>query len=768
VGERVTKVHMQAFRGVSGNLTVEFPRGVSAVLYGANATGKSTIADALEWYFRGSVDFLRAEGRGAALRHVGAPATVATTVTVETTDVLGGTRTLGQETESHVLGTERETFLLRGRTLTEFIESTKGEKWKILAEILGLAEVDALRLDLQTAKNELRKLSDAAAAAHRDACAALQPTVGHVDEEGILAAITDRCRDAQIAAPESLSAALDTQWSDQIGSTTPKDSRAARLSALTAEVSAWSPDNVDLGALEAWNQIVSTAAPDQARIRLYRAAEPALTGTSSGTCPLCGQQVDIPTLRTQVRHVLNELQATASAWDQAAEAVHRVAAQLEGIADRATGLYQRARSAGADPSTPPTLVAANLRTALEQRTPIDPAPYKTGIREVMRWKQTLLDALRTAMPPVATAKEQALVQIGGLLDQARRWRSTAAAAQRTKLAAEQADAVFHAYQQQQHAYIKDVLDQVSRRAAEIYAKLHPGEQLTDLAVEPWGEKGAELALSFHGVRQKPPHGVLSESHLNSLAVALFLAMTEAFNERLGFLVLDDVVNSFDMEHRGQLAWLLANEFEDRQIIVLTHDQLFFDRICKLAPHWTQIEFTSWTFSDGPRMTGYRADERLEEARALLESGDREGAAMKGRKALEELLQEAAEAFQAPLPFRRGRKNDYREVGEVMNGLRSFLKRSFKHDYDQLRGLLDSLEADVAAALNPAVHASQSVPAVAEVRAALDRIAQLKDAWTCPDLECGTRIWHRGSPAAFRCKCGKTTLPSARHAVPQAY
>jgi hypothetical protein len=34
-------------------------------------------------------------------------------------------------------------------------------------------------------------------------------------------------------------------------------------------------------------------------------------------------------------------------------------------------------------------------------------------------------------------------------------------------------------------------------------------------------------------------------------------MAETFNERLGFLVLDDVVNSFDVDHRGELAALLA-------------------------------------------------------------------------------------------------------------------------------------------------------------------------------------------------------------------
>ena len=97
-----------------------------------------------------------------------------------------------------------------------------------------------------------------------------------------------------------------------------------------------------------------------------------------------------------------------------------------------------------------------------------------------------------------------------------------------------------------------LLKRISRRVAEIYSALHPGEDLDSVSVEPWTAKGVELAIEFYGSRQRPPHGVLSESHLNSLAIALFLAMAETFNEQIGFLLLDDVINSFDVEHRGRL------------------------------------------------------------------------------------------------------------------------------------------------------------------------------------------------------------------------
>ena len=94
MGERVTCIEMQAFRGVREKLTLEFPRGASAVLLGENATGKSTVADALEWYFTGEIGLLRHEGRAASLRHVDARSCDATSVTLQTTGALGGTWSL--------------------------------------------------------------------------------------------------------------------------------------------------------------------------------------------------------------------------------------------------------------------------------------------------------------------------------------------------------------------------------------------------------------------------------------------------------------------------------------------------------------------------------------------------------------------------------------------------------------------------------------------------------------------------------------------------
>ena len=192
--------------------------------------------------------------------------------------------------------------------------------------------------------------------------------------------------------------------------------------------------------------------------------------------------------------------------------------------------------------------------------------------------------------------------LAALCQQVQPWRLAEKRAARALRAFTLADRVFDVYQTKQKQDLAELLKHISHRVAEIYSGLHPGEDLAGVSIEPWTAKGVELAVEFHGSRQRPPHGVLSESHLNSLAISLFLAMAEHFNELLGFLVLDDVINSFDVEHRGRLAELLADGFSDWQLIILTHDQQFFEHLSRRAPSWRKLELTSWSHASGPRTT----------------------------------------------------------------------------------------------------------------------------------------------------------------------
>src|SRR5262245_30723090 len=90
VSEKLQRLVMHAFRGIPSDLTVDFGKGESTVVYGDNGTGKSTIADALEWYFTGEIELLSHEGRQHAVRYVGGDDDGVTSIEIVTDGALGG------------------------------------------------------------------------------------------------------------------------------------------------------------------------------------------------------------------------------------------------------------------------------------------------------------------------------------------------------------------------------------------------------------------------------------------------------------------------------------------------------------------------------------------------------------------------------------------------------------------------------------------------------------------------------------------------------
>jgi len=752
---------MHAFRGVPAEMTVDFGNGESTVIFGENGTGKSTIADALEWYFRGEIELLSHEGRQHAVRYVGGEDGRATSVEVMTSGTLGGKVVFPDErTPDTFEAFRRETFLLRGRTLADFINKTKNEKWKALVEILGLDAIESLREDLQRARNDLRKASKAADEEVRVYRRALSSGGDTVSEETVLTSLRQICELLGVDPPQSLEQVAEPSWiTAAVGASANASASSTGRENLVTEIEALKPPDFDKKVFEAWNAlVVSDRARLLPRASLVREAKRLIEAqsTEAGRCPLCGQKVDQKVLARRIESALVEVMEASRDLERFRDPILEQADGLEGAYDLREAIHERVSGLGLETPPVPATPDTRIQDQVGALAPVDVDAIASYLSELRRWDKTVSKLARHISTPGPSERDNQLMMLAALCQQIRAWQQAEKKSARAERALTIAETVFDGYQRKQKDDLGELLERISGRVAQFYSTLHPGEALDAVSIEPWTAKGIELAIDFYGSRQRPPHGVLSESHLNSLAIAVFLAMAASFNEKLGFLILDDVINSFDVEHRGRLAELLADGFSDWQLIVLTHDQQFFEHVSRRAPSWRRIEFTSWSHASGPRTTKYETSGMLAAARERLQSGDVQGAATKGRRALEELLQEVCEALVAPLPFRRGQANDRREIGELFIGLRRTLKEHAKSQLQSLEPVFKHLEADVGATLNVAAHASRGRSGASEVQAALERIESLDALWSCPD--CRTRVWHKGTPEAARCRCGKSAFP----------
>ena len=151
----------------------------------------------------------------------------------------------------------RETFLLRGRTLADFINKTKTEKWKALVEILGLDAIESLREDLQRARNELRKECKAAEEQVQSCRRALASGRGRHPRNGARQPSAD-LRDAGRRAARSLDQVVDPVVAHRGGRR-----QRGRVGALRSREPAGRDQGAEHAGLrragvEAWNALVSS------------------------------------------------------------------------------------------------------------------------------------------------------------------------------------------------------------------------------------------------------------------------------------------------------------------------------------------------------------------------------------------------------------------------------------------------------------------------------------------------------------------------------
>ncbi|WP_031193258.1 AAA family ATPase [Mesorhizobium sp. L2C066B000] len=107
-----------------------------------------------------------------------------------------------------------------------------------------------------------------------------------------------------------------------------------------------------------------------------------------------------------------------------------------------------------------------------------------------------------------------------------------------------------------------------------------------------GQKGQtirSLAIKEFALDQ-----ILSEGEQRAVALADFLTEA-ALNELNAGLIFDDPVNSQDHQRKERIASRLVEEAKSRQVIIFTHDLLFFTKVCGAAEraqiepmmHWVQ-------------------------------------------------------------------------------------------------------------------------------------------------------------------------------------
>ena len=153
---------------------------------------------------------------------------------------------------------------------------------------------------------------------------------------------------------------------------------------------------------------------------------------------------------------------------------------------------------------------------------------------------------------------------------------------------------------------------------------------------------------------------MSEGEQKAVAFADFLTEIGLNQDNAG-IILDDPVTSLDHDRKERIAVRLIEEAKRRQVIIFTHDMVFFAKLCDAADRADQPLTTHWmqrsgdgdlpgmvSLNDGPTTTPqYRSTNFAEEllAKAKVASGsERERLVRQGAAQLRRTVEEIVPQF----------------------------------------------------------------------------------------------------------------------------
>ena len=142
-------------------------------------------------------------------------------------------------------------------------------------------------------------------------------------------------------------------------------------------------------------------------------------------------------------------------------------------------------------------------------------------------------------------------------------------------------------------FIKNLLSQISELIKIYYNDIVIDNKIEDINFK--SDKDIGLYINFKGYKRESndPRKILSEGQLKCFGLAILLALHK--KSGLSLLVLDDIINAVDIDHRkNMIELIIAESKKDRQIIITTYDKLFQEKLINLAEDNTAV---SYYFSD---------------------------------------------------------------------------------------------------------------------------------------------------------------------------
>lgn len=730
---KITNLSVKGIKGVldrSGDF--DLGDGTSIAVYAPNGCGKSGYADAVEYLFSrdGAVEHLGQGGadseRGGkhAIPHVLAEEKgITPTVSVrlhndnppesfEVSRQVKTGRTDPMPTQLEIIVKAAPAHrILRQHDLRRFVvEMPPRDKYSELSRWLGVEHLEQVLAHLTTTKNELAKvdpdrefderLKDIAQHTEKevttyDVALVLAWCSGKAKErlggEQTVATLSDLDRAVEMMrARRNELVLISGASSERLRAKQQLEECSRQLVAQDGPVA--SCEKALAAALEAEQRVaqVTARAKESLFQQLWEASKRALEARQIAECPVCltewsntkaRSQRDALLYVTQGLERLKEVtqaqaseKATLAQLKMAIKSVQPTLGQLEAAAKKLS-LSEIAHEFSA--------LSATMLEMPKGNEPV--SQQKAHVSEQLdQCRKLVANKVSDALPKVqidnlpgdAAPLEDTIGRFLGLktalqrLDELKRERAE------YKKVACNFEAVASLIQSRTASLVDGVVQGLQSDVEKVYRKIHPASVIPHIHITPdTKNKTLGLRVDFHSPgRTVPPGGYLSESQINTLGLALFISCVRLFNRSFPFVFLDDIVSSYDADHRARIVDVVAEELNEFQVFLTTHDERFYSMLkSRLAGKaWQFDRVTGWVLEEGPKR---EVDAPGPDAiRALTQAGDAFIAGNAVRRYMEEWLDEMCAEYKAYTVHKRAPKEYDRTLFEYWDPFISRLKK----------------------------------------------------------------------------------------------
>jgi len=779
---KIKRINIHAFRGIP-DLELELD-GRSLLLWGENGTGKSSIVDAIEFFFTGKVSHL--EGvRGLSLRRHGphvnfTPDDVNIEITFNPGNIslnrnFTSTPSPPDQFNDYFKITQKGTFILRRSQILKFIVSQPADRFRAIGSIIGIEPLDNVELEMMRLRDELegrvaskekeinRLISELSGVIGKDITGVedVLPTLNEILQKANLPLI-DSLGEIDKHAEEMLKTVKKAESINKIGAIN-EILKITNIPFMSEEI---------VNELKDINENIKYLLQDQLRAELsvadlLKSGRKVIEQEKMDICPLCEQKIDREKVLSRIDNRLKVLRDLSEKASEIRKKSVSIIENLKGTSGKLDGTISKIevlpelteeRERLKDKLSILDDITKKVESAkdLKNEIPLQQIrQLKDNVNELMN---SISGKCKQLFEEIGlTEKEKKVLEIVRLIEQARskvKDISTVSSELQTyqkyyKLV----ENIYTAFSDTKKSKIQEVYDTIQGDMERFYSMLHPNEphKNIELTVALGRRASTEMKIESFG-RKEDPRALTSEGHLDSLGLCIFLAFVKKFNEGCPLVILDDVVTTIDASHRNKIAELLLKEFKDYQLVITTHDRIWYDqlihfqRALNVQGNFINMEIIQWDVNTGPRISPYKP--RWEKILDKLGNNDKTGSGNECRIYLEWLLKEICEQLEVPVPFKR---NGRYSVAELFDPAEKRIKNKLK-DGDFKKDLLNKFETLRATSFmgNLLSHDNPEIEnlSIEEVKVFCNAVHNLHMAFLCP--KCGRLLKYFRDSKIVRC------------------